>query len=144
MTTPMDTVAVLGTGTMGAPIARNLLDAGFPVRVWNRTPAKAAVVGVDPQRPLTRGEDATGADVLITMLVDGAAVEQVMTGPTGALSMLGAGAIWIQMSTIGSEWTDPLAGLAAQHDITFIDAPVSGSSGAAETGELIILASGAT
>ena len=144
MTTPVVTVAVLGTGTMGAPIARNLLHAGFPVRVWNRTPAKAAVVGVDARRTSTPGEAAAGADVLITMLADGAVVEQVMTGPTGALSMLGAGAIWIQMSTVGTEWTDRLADLAAKHDVAFVDAPVSGSSGAAESGELIILASGAT
>ena len=102
MTTPLVTVAVLGTGTMGAPIARNLLHAGFPVRVWNRTVAKAAAVGVDARRTSTPGEAAAGADVLITMLADGAAVEQVMTGPTGALSMLGAGPIWIQMSTVDS------------------------------------------
>jgi len=144
MTTPMVTVAVLGTGTMGAPIARNLLHAGFPVQVWNRTVAKAAAVGVGARRTSTPGEAAAGADVLITMLADGAAVEQVMTGPTGALSMLGAGAIWIQMSTVGTEWTDRLAGLAARHDVAFVDAPVSGSSGSAESGELIILASGAT
>jgi len=144
MITPVVTVAVLGTGTMGAPIGRNLLHAGFPVRVWNRTPAKAAVVGVGARRTSTPGEAAAGAEVLITMLADGAAVEQVMTGPTGALSMLGAGAIWIQMSTVGTDWTDRLADLAASHDVAFVDAPVSGSSGAAETGELIILASGAT
>jgi 3-hydroxyisobutyrate dehydrogenase len=144
MTTPTPTVALLGTGTMGAPIARNLLRAGFPVRVWNRTPAKAALVGVDAQRTLTPGAAAAGAHMLITMLGDGDAVEQVMTGPAGALSMLGAGAIWIQMSTVGAEWADRLADLAARHDVAFVDAPVSGSSGAAETGELIILASGAT
>jgi len=138
------TVAVLGTGTMGAPIARNLLHAGFNVRVWNRTLAKAAVVGVDAHRTSTPAEAADGADVLITMLADGAAVEQVMTGPTGALSMLGAGPIWIQMSTVGTEWTDRFSGLAARHDVAFVDAPVSGSSGAAESGGLIILASGAT
>jgi 3-hydroxyisobutyrate dehydrogenase len=138
------TVAVLGTGTMGAPIARNLLHAGFGVRVWNRTLAKAAVVGVDARRTATPGEAAAGADVLITMLADGAAVEQVMAGPTGALSMLGAGAIWIQMSTVGAQWTARLAGLVARHDVAFVDAPVSGSSRAAEQGELVILASGAT
>jgi 3-hydroxyisobutyrate dehydrogenase len=144
MTRSEVTVAVLGTGTMGAPMARNLLDAGFNVRVWNRTLAKAAVVGVDARRTATPGEAAAGADVLITMLADGAAVEQVMTGPTGALSMLGAGAIWIQMSTVGVEWSDRLAGLVTGHDVGFVDAPVSGSSGAAEEGELVILASGAT
>jgi 3-hydroxyisobutyrate dehydrogenase len=58
--------------------------------------------------------------------------------------MLGAGAIWIQMSTVGAEWADRLAGLVAGHDVAFVDAPVSGSSAAAEKGELVILASGAT
>ncbi|WP_353358114.1 NAD(P)-dependent oxidoreductase [Mycobacterium sp.] len=144
MTGPAMTVAVLGTGTMGAPIARNLLHAGFNVRVWNRTLAKAAVVGVDAHRTSTPAEAADGADVLITMLTDGAAVEHVMTGPTGALSMLPSGAIWIQMSTIGAEWTDRLASLVTRHDVAFVDAPVSGSSRAAEEGELVILASGAT
>jgi 3-hydroxyisobutyrate dehydrogenase len=143
VTGPAVTVAVLGTGTMGAPIARNLLHAGFDVRVWNRTVAKAAMVGVNAHRTSTPGEAAAGADVLITMLADGAAVEQVMTGPTGALSKLGAGAIWIQMSTVGAEWTDRLAGLVARHDVAFVDAPVSGSSAAADEGELVILASGA-
>jgi 3-hydroxyisobutyrate dehydrogenase len=143
VTKPLVTVAVLGTGTMGAPMARNLLHAGFDVRVWNRTLAKAAAVGVDARRMSTPGDAAAGADVLITMLADGAAVEQVMTGPTGALSRLPAGAIWIQMSTVGAEWTDRFTGLVVRHDVTFVDAPVSGSSGAAEEGELVILASGA-
>ena len=137
-------VAVLGTGTMGAPIARNLLRAGFEVRVWNRTPAKAqglatagAVVAPQPAAA------AAGVDVLITMLTDGAAVEQVMTGPDGALSALGPDAVWIQMSTVGIDWTERLANLAAQHGVAFVDAPVSGSSQPAEDGQLVILASGA-
>ena len=117
---------------------------GSTYGVWNRTLAKAAAVGVDARRTSTPGDAAAGADVLITMLADGAAVEQVMTGPTGALSMLPAGAIWIQMSTVGAEWTDRFAGLVARHDVAFVDAPVSGSSGAAAKGELVILASGAT
>ena len=144
MTEPAVTVAVLGTGTMGAPIARNLLNAGFNVRVWNRTGAKAAVVGVDARRNSTPAEAAAGADVLITMLADGTAVEQVMTGPRRCAVEAPPGAIWIQMSTIGAEWTDRLASLAAGHDVQFVDAPVSGSSAAAEAGELVILASGAT
>ncbi|MDT5340122.1 MAG: 3-hydroxyisobutyrate dehydrogenase, partial [Mycobacterium sp.] len=118
MTEPAQTVAVLGTGTMGAPIARNLLRAGFGVRVWNRTPDKAAALvdagarlGSDP------AEAASGADVLITMLTDGATVEGVMTGPDGALSMLRSGSIWIQMSTVGVEWTDRLAELADLHGV---------------------------
>src|ERR1700712_3993835 len=137
MTRPAMTIAVLGTGTMGAPIARNLVHAGFNVRVWNRTISKAAVVDFDARRTSTPGEAAAGADVLITMLADGPAVQQVMAGPTGGLSTLPEGAIWIQMSTIGAEWTDRLAALVTSHDVAFVDAPVSGSSGVAEKGELV-------
>jgi hypothetical protein len=77
----MRRVAVSGTGTMGAPIARNLLHAGFAVRVWNRTTAKATALAADGVVPACDpAEAATGADVLITMLTDGATVEDVMTG----------------------------------------------------------------
>jgi 3-hydroxyisobutyrate dehydrogenase len=140
----MTTLAVLGTGTMGAPMARNLLRAGYAVQVWNRTPAKAEALvangAVHAPRPAAA---AAGADVLITMLADGAAVEQAMTGPAGALPALSPGAVWIQMSTIGVEWTQKLAAQAALQGVTFVDAPVSGSSEPAETGRLVILASGA-
>jgi 3-hydroxyisobutyrate dehydrogenase len=144
MTTPGQTIAVLGIGTMGAPIARNLLRAGFEVRVWNRTADKAAeLVGGGARLASDPAEAATSADVLITMLPDGATVEGVMTGPTGALSMLRSGSIWLQMSTVGVEWADRLAELADLYGVTFVDAPVSGSSEPAERGELEILAGGA-
>jgi 3-hydroxyisobutyrate dehydrogenase len=137
-------VAVLGTGTMGAPMTRNLLRAGFRVRVWNRTADKAATLAADGARPVSYpAEAANAAEVLITMLTDGPTVEDVMTGPEGALSMLRPGSIWIQMSTVGVEWTDRLADLADRHDVVFVDAPVSGSSEPAERGELVILAAGA-
>jgi 3-hydroxyisobutyrate dehydrogenase len=129
---------------MGNPIARNLLRAGYPVRVWNRTPDRAQGLAADgallAPSPATA---AAGADVLITMLGDGAAVDQVMTGPDGALCGLGPDAVWIQMSTVGVDWSDRLADLAAGQGVTFVDAPVSGSSEPAERGQLLILASGA-
>lgn len=137
-------VAVLGTGTMGAPIARNLLRAGMCVRVWNRTPAKAAELAAAGALPaLSPAAAATDVDVLITMLTDGAAVEQVMTGPQGALAALAPDAVWVQMSTVGIDWSDRLATLAARHGVAFVDAPVSGSSQPAENGQLVILAAGA-
>jgi len=138
------TIAVLGTGTMGAPIARNLMRGGFEVRAWNRTPAKAEVLAEDGALLASSpAAAAAGVDVLITMLADGAAVEHVMTGPGGALSALGPDAVWIQMSTVGVGWSDRLANLAARHGVAFVDAPVSGSSQPAENGQLLILASGA-
>jgi len=144
MADPVRRVAVLGTGTMGAPMARNLRHAGFGVRVWNRTMAKAAALAADGARPASDpAAAARGAEVLITMLADGATVEDAMTGPEGALLKLRSNAIWIQMSTVGVEWTDRLADLAEGHGVAFLDAPVSGSSAPAERGELEILAAGA-
>ena len=142
--TPLPTIALLGTGTMGAPMARGLLRAGFGVRVWNRSVVKAAALAADGAQPACTPTDAAAdADVLITMLADGTAVEQVTAGPTGALSVLRPGATWIQMSTIGVEWTNRLGEVADWYGIAFVDAPVSGSAGPAARGELEILAAGA-
>ena len=136
-------IAVLGTGAMGAPVARDLLRAGFCVRVWNRTPGKAAsLVAQGAQLASSPAEAAAGADVLITMLTDGSAVKSVMSGPAGAFRAFGADAIWVQMSTVGVEWSDRLAELAGRHRVIFVDAPVSGSSDPAADGRLLILAAG--
>ncbi|MER5513152.1 NAD(P)-dependent oxidoreductase [Streptomyces sp. NPDC002763] len=135
-------VAVLGTGVMGAPIARNLLRAGFDVTVWNRTRQRAeALAGLGARVAGTPAGAAAEAGFLITMLTDGAAVESAMTGADGALTALGPDAVWIQMSTVGVHATRQLAELA-EGTAAFVDAPVSGSSEPAERGELLVLASG--
>lgn len=136
-------VAVLGTGTMGAPIARRLLDAGFSVRVWNRTSARAQPLAAHGANVTSSpSEAANGAGVVLTMLSDGDAVEQAMVGPAGALAAMRPEATWLQMSTIGPRWTDRFATLAGRCDVELVDAPVSGSDGPARAGELIVLASG--
>ena len=136
-------VAVLGTGTMGTPLARRLLDAGFSVRVWNRTAARAQPLGADGAIVTkTPAEAADGAAVVLTMLSDGDAVQHAMLGPAGALGAMRPEAIWLQMSTIGPRWTDRFTAVAAKHGVELVDAPVSGSDGAARAGELIVLASG--
>lgn len=137
------TVAVLGTGSMGAPIARNLLAAGFPVSVWNRTAARAATLADAGARLATSPADAAkNADVVLTMLADGASVEETMSGPNGALEAMQPGSVWIQMATVGVDWISRLIGLAAEHDVELVDAPVSGSDGPAREAKLIVLASG--
>ena len=145
--TSQPVIAFLGLGRMGRPMAMNLVRAGFHVRVWNRTLSKtsdfAAVGGVPAATPA----DATrGADVVITMLTDGPAVRAAMsgTGPESGLAGAHKGQIWVQMSTVGVAWTERLASDAAARRVTFVDAPVSGSEGPATTGDLVILASGAT
>jgi 3-hydroxyisobutyrate dehydrogenase len=137
------TIAVLGTGRMGAPIAHNLLAAGLEVSVWNRTVGRAAPLVADGARLASSpAEAAEGADVALTMLTDGTAVGDAMAGRNGALASLRPGSAWIQMATIGGEWTERLASLAAEHSVEFVDAPVSGSDGPAQAGELVVLASG--
>ena len=137
------TVTLLGTGTMGAPMARNLARAGLPVVAWNRTHAKAEALAQDGVRSAATSEAAVAeADVLITMLSDGAAIEAVLGGPGGAIAARPDGAVWIQMSTVGAAAADRLASLAADHAIHFVDAPVLGSAEPAQRGELTILASG--
>lgn len=134
------TVALLGTGTMGAPMARNLASAGLDVRAWNRSADKA-----EPLRDAgvtvaaTPAEAATGADVLVTMLFDLDAVRAVAPE---ALDALPPGALWLQMSTVGVAGTRELTELADKHRVVFVDAPVLGTKTPAEQGNLIVLASG--
>jgi 3-hydroxyisobutyrate dehydrogenase len=136
-------VAVLGTGRMGAPMARNLLGAGLPVTVWNREPQAAAPLwDAGAKLASTPAGAVSGADVVVTMLADGDAVAQTMSGSTGALKAMRPGSVWIQMGTIGVEWTGRFARLAGARGVQFVDAPVSGSDGPAREGALIVLASG--
>jgi len=121
-------VALLGTGIMGAGMARNLVAAGHEVRAWNRTRERAEGLGAAVAG--SPAEAVEGAEVVITMLADGPAVEAATAG----LSF--GDAVWAQMSTVGVEATERLA------RGEFVDAPVLGSRPQAEAGELTILASG--
>jgi len=137
-------IALLGAGTMGAGIAERLLDQGFTVDVWNRTPGPAAQLAERGATAYTKAARAVAdADVVLTMLPTDEAVTDVMVGQ-GTLQELRSGAVWAQMGTIGLEATESLASQVARErpDIAFVDAPVSGSRGPARNGGLLILASG--
>jgi 3-hydroxyisobutyrate dehydrogenase len=140
MSEPGLRVCVLGTGIMGAPIARNLAGAGFRVSAWNRTASRAealAEYGIVPAAtPLAAAE---GCDILLTMLADAAGVEEAVGG--GVLDALASGALWLQMATVGTE-IERLAELARDADVQFLDAPVLGSAGPAADGTLLALLSG--
>jgi 3-hydroxyisobutyrate dehydrogenase len=137
-------VAVLGTGIMGSAMARNLLAAGLRTTVWDRSPqATEALAEAGAVVAASAAEAVSDADVVITMLPTAAAVQSVMFAD-GVAQRLPAGAVWAQMGTIGVEATIGLADRLRQlrPDTLFVDAPVSGSKGPAETGQLLILASG--
>jgi 3-hydroxyisobutyrate dehydrogenase len=134
-------VAVLGTGIMGAPIARNLAKAGFEVSAWNRSRDKAEPLSGDG----VRVEDspaaaASEADAVLTMLSDGQAVEEVMAG--GGLEAMRDDAVWLQASTIGVAACERMLELASGRGVTIVDCPVIGTKQPAEQGKLIVLAAG--
>ena len=125
--TSTPTIAFLGTGRMGLPMAMNLARAGFPLRVWNRSADRTAPLADAGAIPAaTPATAARGADIIITMLTDGAAVQAVMTGPdsalTGSAREDAAPPVWVQMSTVGVTWTGRLAADAADRGVTFVDA----------------------
>jgi len=125
-------------------MARNLLRARLRVHVWDRTPARADhLTGTGAVAHPGPDVAAANADIVITMLPDGPAVTAVAVGQ-GMLKALRPRAIWSQMGTIGVRATEELAATVASQrpDVQFVDAPVSGTRGPAEAGELLILASG--
>jgi 3-hydroxyisobutyrate dehydrogenase len=134
----MPSIAVLGTGAMGAPMARNLARAGHEVRAWNRTLEKAQPLrddGVDVHDDPASAAD--GADVVMTMLADTDAVLAVVEEAN-----LQRGQIWWQASTIGIEGNERCAQLAADAGVALVDGPVLGTRQPAEDGKLVVLASG--
>ncbi|MEU6068519.1 MULTISPECIES: NAD(P)-dependent oxidoreductase [Streptomyces] len=134
------TVSVLGTGIMGAAMARNLTKAGHTVRVWNRTRAKAEPLAADRAHVAdTPAEAVQGADVVLTMLYDGHTVLEVMREAAPALR---PGAAWVQSTTAGLDSAVDLAGFARDHGLVFYDAPVLGTRQPAEAGQLTVLAAG--
>jgi 3-hydroxyisobutyrate dehydrogenase len=135
----LKTVAFLGAGVMGAPMAKNLGKAGFDVRLWNRSADKAEAASGDGVSAVSSiGQALSGAEVLITMLTDAASVNMVIDS---CREQIEPGTIWVQMSTVGAK-IDGLNEVADQLGVTLIDAPVLGTKAPAEQGQLIILASG--
>lgn len=133
-------VAVLGTGAMGAGMARSLLREGIEVAVWNRTAERSeplsevgAVVVLDPIAAVTE------ADVVVGMLFDTAATLDVMATVLPAMK---EGAVFVQCATVGVEGASRTASVAAEQGVAFLDCPVLGTKAPAEQGELVMLASG--
>ena len=136
-------VAILGLGTMGAGMAANLLKAGFSVRVYNRTAAKArALTATGAHFASTPPEASHGASVIISMLADDAASREVWLGENGALAAATSGATLIESSTVSPAWIAELANLAQEHGVDLLDAPVTGSRMQAEAGQLSFLVGG--
>ncbi len=136
-------VAFVGLGLMGVPMARRLLSAGVPLRVYDLARAQVDLLAREGAVPCADPAEAVrGADTLITMLPEARHVEQVLTGPGGAMAALAPGALHIDMSTISPADCARIAETLAARQVHFLDAPVSGGVGGAEAGTLSIMVGG--
>jgi 3-hydroxyisobutyrate dehydrogenase len=136
-------VALLGLGIMGSRMGRRLIDAGFPLSVYNRSPEKAATLrDVGARVGRTPREAIDGADVIIGMVADDGASRNIWLGDEGALAAALPATLIIESSTLSVDWVRDLAGAAAERRCEFLDAPVTGSRNQAAAGELNFLVGG--
>lgn len=137
------TIGFIGLGLMGKSMARNVLKAGFPLVVWNRTRASADELVREGARPGANPRDtAAQADVLITIVSDPPAVEEVLWGAQGALEGLRRDSMLVDSSTISPELARRAAAACSERGVDFLDAPVTGGTWGAEKGELVFMVGG--
>jgi 3-hydroxyisobutyrate dehydrogenase len=138
-------IALLGLGLMGSGMAGHLLDAGYPLTIWNRTPDKAqALANRGARLAKSPREAAANAAVVISMLADVPVCRDVWLGRGEALVDIAPGTILIESSTVTVEWIEELDRAAKEHGCDLVDAPVTGSKPQAEAGQLLFLAGGSS
>jgi len=138
-------IALLGLGLMGSGMAGRLLDAGYPLTIWNRTAGKAQAFA-DRGAKVVKSprEAAADAAVVISMLADVPVCRDVWLGRGEALVDVAPGTILVESSTVTVEWIDELDRAAKEHSCDLVDAPVTGSKPQAEAGQLLFLAGGSS
>jgi 3-hydroxyisobutyrate dehydrogenase-like beta-hydroxyacid dehydrogenase len=138
------TIAFLGLGRMGLPMAANLVSAGHLLTVWNRSPEKAQRFATEhgARAGASPAEAVADCEVVITMLADDRALLDAWTGEGGALETVRPGTLAIDMATVAPETIAALGRLLRERTVALVDAPVSGSVPAATAATLMIMASG--
>lgn len=136
-------VGFIGTGTMGEPMARHLIKAGYPLRVWNRSPGKLIALIAEGAVPCVDVRAvAQGITALVCMLSDGPTCDAVLFGPSGLIAAMTPGTTLVMMSSIPVETAVEQARRAAEHGIRYLDAPVSGGQSGAHNATLAIMVGG--
>lgn len=136
-------VGQIGLGLIGKPMAMNIAKAGYPLVVWNRTRAKAEELAkVGAQVAGSPREVAAGSDILLTVVSDPPALEEVLWGPDGALAALRRGTVYVDSSTVSPALARRIAKACIERGIEFMDAPVTGGTWGAEKGELVFMVGG--
>jgi len=134
-------IAFLGVGLMGAPMVRNLLDAGYPMTLWNRTASKCEPFAEEATIAGSPEEAVGDADIVITMLENGDVVDDVRVAQ-GGIAALQAGAVYIDMSSVQPSLARHHGELAREQGAGYVDAPVSGGTVGAQQATLSIMAGG--
>jgi len=138
----MQTIGFIGLGLMGKPMAHNLLRAGYPLVVWNRTQSKADDLVHGGAKLAANPRDvAAQSDVLVTIVSDPPALDEVLFA-SGALEALRKGALLIDSSTVSPDTARRVAAACAERGVDFLDAPVTGGTWGAEKGELVFMVGG--
>lgn len=136
-------VGFAGIGRMGLPMARNLLAAGFPLTVFNRTEERCqSLLEAGAELAPSPADMASVTEVVVTMVSDAEAARSLVAGPAGILHGAGPGLVLVEMSTIGPTAARELAALAFERGVSMVDAPVSGSTSVAEAAALTVMAGG--
>ena len=136
-------VGLIGLGLMGRPMGMNLLKAGYPLTVWNRTSGRATdLVSAGARLAASAKEAAAASDVLFTIVSDPPALEEVLWGTNGTMEGLRRGSIYIDSSTVSPALARKIAAACARRGVRFLDAPVTGGTWGAEKGELIFMVGG--
>ena len=140
-------IGLIGLGLMGRPMGMNLLRAGHKLTVWNRTASRAQeLVAAGAKLATTPREAAVGAEILLTMVSDPPALEEVLWGHEGkndgALGGLRAGSIYIDSSTVSPALARKIAAACAERQVRFLDAPVTGGDWGAREGNLVFMIGG--
>lgn len=139
----MSTIAFLGLGVMGERMARNLIKAGHTVTVYNRTISKAEALATEgAQLATTPRQAVSDAEIIISIVANDTASRTIWTGDEGALAGAAKGTIALECSTLSPAWVAELAQITAVKGVTFVDAPVMGSTDAAEGASLKFLMGG--
>ncbi|MGB4863010.1 MAG: NAD(P)-dependent oxidoreductase, partial [Tepidiformaceae bacterium] len=136
-------VGFIGLGIMGAPMAANLIEAGFEVTVWNRSPSRTEpLVKAGAKRAESPAAVAAACEVTLSCVTNSGDVEEVAIGPEGLIHGAAAGSVYIDCSTISPETARRVAEQLARENVAMLDAPVSGGDIGAKAGTLAIMVGG--
>jgi 2-hydroxy-3-oxopropionate reductase len=140
---PQMKVGLIGLGLMGKPMGMNLLKAGFPLTVWNRTASRAdELVTAGAKLAPSPRELAANSEFVISIVSDPAALEEVLWGKNGAMQSLQSGSIYVDSSTVSPTLARKVATACGERGVQFLDAPVTGGDWGAKKGELVFMVGG--